>query len=118
MPIRIRLVRAAIALATTNGELTMVRGRKWNSASQKQSMPMSSASSASSSHSSKACASVRPSRVANLTKIPNSMLVDLPLLAVPRLGGVRTPAAHALQPVSDHDRGWRLEEGIEGELIG
>jgi hypothetical protein len=81
---RMRWVRAAIALATVMGEERTLIAEKWYSASHSESTPCASASSTRPKHWAKASASVIPSRQGNSIKSPQSMdpsLLDQSTLA-------------------------------------
>src|SRR5712691_4166741 len=86
-PMRMRRVRAAIALATIRGEDRTLIGAKWYSANQTESTPLASASSTSVKHSAKASCSLIPSRQGNSTNNPTSMHA---LPSHPRLGPLET----------------------------
>src|SRR5215831_4616192 len=70
---RMRRVRAAMALATIRGEDRTLIGAKWYSANHSESTPLASASSTSVKHSAKASCSLIPSRQGNSTNNPTSM---------------------------------------------
>src|SRR4030095_7973750 len=72
-PMRMRWVRAAIALATVMGEDRTLIGAKWYSANHTELTPKASAASTSAKHSAKASPSVIPSRHGNSRKSPTSM---------------------------------------------
>src|SRR5207244_3368801 len=73
-PTRMRLVRAATALAATSGEASTARcGRKCDSPSQRVSRPRSSATCASLNHSWNVWNCDAPSRVLNMVKRPKSI---------------------------------------------
>src|SRR5467141_3150727 len=86
-PMRIRRVRAAMALATIRGEDRTLIGAKWYSANHTESTPPASASSTSEKHSAKASGSLIPSRQGNSTNNPMSMHA---LLSHPRLRTLET----------------------------
>src|SRR5579872_421938 len=90
MPILIRLVRAATALATVIGaEITERSGAPCNSASQIASRPHSSAASTSAIAWSKAAASPTPATGGNSWKMPNSIA---PFSATAGFGIITMPA--------------------------
>src|SRR5262249_28996746 len=70
---RMRWVRAAMALAIVMGEERTLIAEKWYSASHSESTPWASASSTRPKHWAKASASVIPSRQGNSIKSPQSM---------------------------------------------
>src|SRR5438309_3793032 len=72
-PMRMRWVRAAMALAIVIGEDRTLIAEKWYSASHTELTPKASAASTSAKHSAKASRSVIPSRVGNSMKTPDSM---------------------------------------------
>src|SRR2546427_9911183 len=72
-PMRMRWVRAAMALAIVMGEDKTLIGEKWYSASHTELTPRASAASTSAKHSAKASRSVIPSRHGNSMKTPDSM---------------------------------------------
>src|SRR5258705_5083972 len=72
-PMRMRWVRAAMALAIVIGEDRTLIAEKWYSASHTELTPRASAASTSAKHSAKASRSVIPARVGNSMKTPDSM---------------------------------------------
>src|SRR2546422_990156 len=76
-PMRMRWVRAAMALAIVMGEDKTLIGEKWYSASHTELTPRASAASTNAKHSAKASRSVIPSRYGNSMKSPKSMGVSL-----------------------------------------
>src|SRR2546426_3015026 len=76
-PMRMRWVRAAMALAIVMGEDRTLMGEKWYSASHTELTPRASAASTNAKHSAKASRSVIPSRHGNSMKSPKSMNVSL-----------------------------------------
>src|SRR5437870_1451692 len=72
-PMRMRWVRAAMALAIVIGEDRTLIAEKWYSASHTELTPKASAASTSAKHSAKASRSVIPARVGNSMKTPDSM---------------------------------------------
>src|SRR5713226_8763280 len=75
-PMRMRWVRAAMALAIVMGEDKTLIGEKWYSASHTELTPRASAASTNAKHSAKASRSVIPSRHGNSMKSPKSKLAD------------------------------------------
>src|SRR2546427_5418945 len=75
-PMRMRWVRAAMALAMVIGEDRTLIAEKWYSASHTELTPRASAASTSAKHSAKASRSVIPSRHGNSMKSPKSKLAD------------------------------------------
>src|SRR6059036_73582 len=75
-PMRMRWVRAAMALAIVIGEDRTLIAEKWYSASHTELTPRASAASTSAKHSAKASRSVIPSRHGNSMKSPKSKLAD------------------------------------------
>src|SRR6266850_5663294 len=72
-PMRMRWVRAAMALAMVIGEDRTLIAEKWYSASHTELTPRASAASTSEKHSAKASRSVIPAGVGNSMKTPDSM---------------------------------------------
>src|SRR5213593_3006667 len=72
-PMRMRRVRAAMALAIVMGEDKTLIGEKWYSASHTELTPSASAASTNAKHSAKASRWVIPSRYGNSMKSPKSM---------------------------------------------
>src|SRR2546422_9864542 len=89
-PMRMRWVRAAMALAIVMGEDKTLIGEKWSSASHTELTPRASAASTSAKHSAKASRSVTPSRHGNSMKSPKSMSGQLADPGVVSLGDLRS----------------------------
>src|SRR5262249_52786565 len=88
-PTRMRLVRAATALAATSGEARTARcGRKCDSPSQRVSRPRSSATCPSLNHSWNVWNCDAPSRVLNMVKRPKSIGISCFPSSPTTLGGL------------------------------
>src|SRR5439155_15037381 len=62
----------------------------------------------------------RPSPPANPPTLTaaGGLLAGIPLLAVPGLGGIRPAAADVLEPIANQGAAGRVEQRVEGELVG
>src|SRR3989442_442255 len=106
-PMRMRWVRAAMALAIVMGEDKTVIGKNWSSASHTELTPRASAASTNAKHSAKASRSVIPSRYGNSMKSPKSMGVSLLADEARRGGPLADPGKVSLGDL----RAWRLRGG-------
>src|SRR2546428_4806417 len=106
-PMRMRWVRAAMALAIVMGEDKTLIGEKWYSASHTELTPRASAASTNAKHSAKASRSVIPSRYGNSMKSPKSMGVSLLADEARRGGPLADPGKVSLGDL----RSWRLRGG-------